>query len=254
MHRHPAWLIAEPEEYDEYDLGPLKTGKEAEVFLVERVAPDGRSCLLAHKRYRPREVRHKGELQELGLQRAANFVNDRAYRQGRTFAKSRDRRAAAKKSTYGRSLLRNDWPDNEFAKLARMAEAGVTVPYPVERTSGGVLMQYIGDRAMAAPRLVNAALDRSGMEQAAALLIENLRRMVGAGVVHADLSVFNMLWWDEVLWIIDVPQAVDVATNINAFDYLHRDLVNVAKWFAPRNVEFDPDELFNDLLSSSFSG
>jgi RIO kinase 1 len=64
------WLIAEPEAYDEYDLGPLKTGKEAEVFLIERVATDGRSCLLAHKRYRPRDVRHKGELQELGLQRA----------------------------------------------------------------------------------------------------------------------------------------------------------------------------------------
>src|SRR5204862_6767663 len=127
-----------------------------------------------------------------------------------------------------------------FAMLARMAEAGVTVPYPVERTSDGVLMQYIGDRATAAPRLVNAALDRSGMEQAAALLIANLRRMAGAGVVHADLSVFNMLWGDEVLWIIDVPQAVDVATNINAFDFLHRDLVNVAKWFAPRHVEFDP--------------
>ena len=51
------WLIADPEPYEEYDLGPLKTGKEAEVFLVERVAPDGRSCLLAHKRYRPRELR-----------------------------------------------------------------------------------------------------------------------------------------------------------------------------------------------------
>ena len=77
------WLIAEPEPYDEYDLGPLKTGKEAEVFLVERVAADGRSCLLAHKRYRPRTVAYKGELQALGFQRAANFVNDRAYRDGR---------------------------------------------------------------------------------------------------------------------------------------------------------------------------
>ena len=72
-----AWLIADPEPYDDYDLGPIKTGKEAEVFLVERVAPDGRSCLLAHKRYRPRSVRYKGELQALGFQRAANFVNDR---------------------------------------------------------------------------------------------------------------------------------------------------------------------------------
>jgi RIO kinase 1 len=64
-----AWLIADPEPYEAYDLGSIKTGKEAEVFLVERVATDGRSCLLAHKRYRPRAVSHKGELQELGFQR-----------------------------------------------------------------------------------------------------------------------------------------------------------------------------------------
>ena len=91
-----AWLIADPEPYDEYDLGPFKTGKEAEVFLVERVARDGRSCLLAHKRYRPRQVTHKGELEALGFQRASKFVNDRAYRDGRSLGNSRDRRAVAK--------------------------------------------------------------------------------------------------------------------------------------------------------------
>ena len=153
-----AWLIAEPEAYDEYDLGPLKTGKEAEVFLVERVTPDGRACLLAHKRYRPRAVTHKGELQELGFQRVANFVNDRAYRDGRTLGNSRDPRAAAKKSRHGKLVLRDDWPDNEFAMLERLADAGVNVPFPVARTADGVLMQYVGDRTMAAPRLVHAGL------------------------------------------------------------------------------------------------
>ena len=124
------WLIAEPEAYDEYDLGPLKTGKEAEVFLVERVATDGRSCLLAHKRYRPRDVRHKGELQELGFQRVANFVNDRAYRDGRTLGNSRDRRAAAKKSRHGKLVLRHDWPDNEFAMLRTARRCGRDRPVP----------------------------------------------------------------------------------------------------------------------------
>jgi RIO kinase 1 len=163
----PAWLIADPDPYEDYDLGPLKTGKEAEVFLVERIAPDGRSCLLAHKRYRPRAVAHKGELQALGFQRVANFVNDRDYRDGRSFAKSRDRRAAAKKSRYGRTLLRSDWPDNEFAMLERLARAGVTAPFPVARTADGVLMQYLGDLTSAAPRLVQAGLDRSRVERAA---------------------------------------------------------------------------------------
>src|SRR5215467_2937286 len=122
-----AWLIADPEPYDEYDLGPLKTGKEAEVFLVERVTPDGRTCLLAHKRYRPRAVAYKGELQALGFQRAASFVNDRPYRNDRTIANSRDRRAAAKKSRHGRAVLQHGWPDNEYTMLQRLAAAGVAV-------------------------------------------------------------------------------------------------------------------------------
>jgi RIO kinase 1 len=248
----PAWLIAEPEPYDEYDLGPLKTGKEAEIFLVERVASDGRRCLLAHKRYRPRSVSSKGELEALGFQRVASFVNDRAYRDDHSIANSRDRRAVAKKTKHGRAVLRNDWPDNEYAMLERLAAAGVTVPHPVARTSEGVLMQYLGNREMAAPRLVHAGLDRAAVDRAASQLVENLHRMVGEGVVHADLSVYNLLWWDDVLWVIDVPQAVDIGTNGEAIDFLHRDLRNVAKWFTARGVEFEPDRLLGDLVATAY--
>jgi RIO kinase 1 len=248
------WLIADPEPFEEFELGSLKTGKEAEVFLVERVAPDGRSCLLAHKRYRPREVSHKGELQQLGFQRAANFVNDREYRDGRSLGNSRDRRAAAKKTRHGKSVLRREWPDNEFDMLQRLTRARVCVPFPVARTTDGLLMQYIGDRSMAAPRLVDARLDRPRIQQAASQLIENLRRMVDAGIVHADLSVFNLLWWEEVLWIIDVPQAVEISANGQAVDFLHRDLVNVGEWFRARGVTFDTDDLFSDLVASAFGG
>ena len=242
-----AWLIADPEPYDDYDLGSIKTGKEAEVFLVERVAPDGRSCLLAHKRYRPRSVRYKGELQALGFQRAANFVNDRGYREGRTIGNSRDRRAAAKKTRHGRAVLGRGWPDNEFAMLERLADAGVTVPLPVARTSDGVLMQYLGDRTQAAPRLVNAGLDREGVG-AGEQLVDNLRLMVDAGVVHADLSVYNLLWWDNRIWVIDVPQAVDIGTNSQALDFLHRDIANVSEWFRTRGVDLDGDALFVELV------
>jgi RIO kinase 1 len=247
----PPWLIDDPEPYDEYDLGPLKTGKEAEVFLVERVAPDGRSCLLAHKRYRPREVGHKGELQELGFQRAANFVNDRVYRDGRTLGNSRDRRAVARKSRHGRAVLRQDWPDNEFVMLERLAGAGVNVPFPVARTPDGILMQYVGDRSTAAPRVVHAGLDRGAVERAASQLIDNLHRMAAEGVVHADLSVFNLLWWHGVLWIIDVPQAIDVGTNDLALDFLHRDLANVAGWFGAKGVAFDAEGIFGELVAAA---
>jgi RIO kinase 1 len=248
----PAWLVAEPEPYDEYDLGPLKTGKEAEIFLVERVASDGRSCLLAHKRYRPRSVSNKGELEALGFQRVASFVNDRAYREDRVIANTRDRRAVAKKSKHGKAVLRQDWPDNEFVMLERLARAGVTVPHPVARTSEGVLMQYLGNRVTAAPRLVHAGLDRPAIERAASQLVENLHRMVAEGIVHADLSVYNLLWWDDALWIIDVPQAVDIGANGHAIDFLHRDLANVAKWFTARGVAFDPDSLLSELVATAY--
>jgi RIO kinase 1 len=248
----PAWLIADPEPFDEYDLGPVKTGKEAEVFLVERVAPDGRRCLLAHKRYRPRTVTRKGELQELGFQRAAGFVNDRAYRDGRAIANSRDRRAAKKKTRHGRDVLRTNWPDHEFAMLERLAHGGVRVPFPVARTADGVLMQYVGDRNQVAPRLVHAHLEPAEIRDAARQLWENLQRMVAAGVVHADLSVYNLLWWGEELWIIDVPQAVDIGANEHAFDFLHRDLTNVAAWFTRQGVDFAADARFGDLVAMSF--
>ena len=109
----PDWLITDPEPYDEYDLGPLKTGKEAEIFLIERTGGGGRSCILAHKRYRPKQVRTKGELEARGFQRANAFVNDHSYRDGRRFAKSRDARAARTMTTYGRKLLAVTWPGDE---------------------------------------------------------------------------------------------------------------------------------------------
>jgi RIO kinase 1 len=250
-HAAPIWLIAEPEDHTEYDLGPLKTGKEAEVFLVERISNEDptRTCLLAHKRYRPRRVTHKGELAFLGFQRASNFVHDQAYRDGQaTTGSSRDRRAMARRSTYGRSLLGQSWPDNELATLERLWHAGVNVPYPVERTTDGFLMQFVGDRTQAAPRLVQARLDRHEAQQAADQLVADLHRMMTEGIVHADLSVYNLLWWHDRLWIIDVPQAVDVATNTQAFDFLHRDLTNVGAWFASKGVPFDADALLVDLM------
>lgn len=250
VHAVPPWLVAEPERYEEYDLGPLKTGKEAEVFLVERVAIDDprRSCLLAHKRYRPRRVTHKGELAALGFQRASNFVHDQQYRVGREIGNSRDQRAVARKSTYGRSVLGRNWPDHELEVLGRLHRAGVTVPYPVERTTDGFLMQYVGDRTKAAPRLVQARLDRAEVSHARDQLIADLHRMMGEGIVHADLSVYNLLWWEDRLWIIDVPQAVEVGANPQAFDFLHRDLTKVGAWFASKGVAFDADAVLVDLL------
>jgi RIO kinase 1 len=249
----PEWLITEDVDYSERDLGNLKSGKEAEVFLVERSYGD-RWCLLAHKRYRPRTVSHKGELEALGFQRGNSFMNDLAYRDGRKFAKSRDQRAAERMTKYGKKLLTGRWTGHELEMMQHAWRAGVNVPYPIGPRDAGLLMQFLGDADRAAPRLAEARLGAAEIARARTQLVENLRLLVGAGFVHADLSAYNLLWWQEEVWLIDFPQTVDVTTNPHALDYLHRDLANVGGWFARHGAEIDVDVLYAELVAIACTG
>ena len=108
-------------------------------------------------------------------------------------------------------------------------EAGVPVPYPVgtdRQTS--VLQQYLGDDDGAAPRLAQARLGPTDAAPTAwEQLVDALRTMTAAGWVHADLSAYNLLWWEEQVWVIDVPQAVDLHASTNGYELLHRDVTNV---------------------------
>ena len=243
----PAWLIEHS--FEERQLGVLKSGKEAEVFLVERVSAQG-SCLLAHKRFRPRYPK-QGELRELGFSKGTIYRHDRVYHQGWAMG-TRDRRAVNQGTRFGHELMGVMWPVNEFAMLQRGWRAGASVPYPVERTEDGLLMEFIGARLQAAPRLVQARLDRAELTSAWTQLIDSLRALTAAKVVHADLSVYNMLWWEGRLVVIDFPQAVDVTMNPAGPDLLHRDLLNVATWFNRHGVSVDPDAVFAELLAEMF--
>jgi RIO kinase 1 len=246
----PAWLTAGSTE-DEV-LGLLKTGKEAEVFIVERRTLDGeQSALLAHKRYRPMNVR-KGEIEALGFSRARTFTNDVRYHEGRRLRYSRDQRAVERMTDYGKRLLAERWPGQELDTLRRAFAAGATVPYPVEFTGDGMLMQLLGDEAGAAPRLVNARLSAAELAGAFAQLREELGALTRAGIVHADLSPFNVLWWQGRLWLIDFPQSVDLLTNPHGFDLLHHDVSTMCAWFARHGVPADGDALFADLLAEAF--
>ena len=246
----PQWFIPDEVDYVERELGRLKSGKEAEVFVVERFYEE-RSCLLAHKRYRPRTVTHKGELEALGFQRSNAFMNDLAYRDGRKFAKSWDQRVAERMTKYGKKLLTGRWTGHELDMMQHAWNVGVNVPYPVGPRGDGLLMQFLGDEERAAPRLAEARLSRTEIARARARLEENLRLLVGAGYVHADLSAYNLLWWEDELWLIDFPQAVDVTTNPHAFDYLYRDVTNVGSWFARQGENIDIDTLYAELVASA---
>jgi RIO kinase 1 len=243
----PEWLIPDDVEYTETELGTLKSGKEAEVSLIERTDGD-RSILLAHKRYRPRTVTTKGELAALGFQRANTFMNDSTYRDGRKFAKSRDQRASERMTNYGKSLLTKRWTGHELDIMTRAWAAGVNVPYPVGPRGDGLLMEFIGDDTGAAPRLADTRLQPSERERALEQVVENLRLLVGAGFVHSDLSAFNLLWWQDQVWLIDFPQAVDMTQNPHALDYLLRDVTNIGTWFARQGVSVDTDSLYTDLV------
>jgi RIO kinase 1 len=249
VHRPPPdWLIADS--YEERRVGLLKSGKEAEVFLVERSTDGGRRCLLAHKRYRPRHPR-KGELRELGFSKGTTYRSDKVYRQG-WFLPTRDRRAVETGTHHGQEVRAALWPINELTMLRRAWDAGASVPYPIDFLDDGVLMEYLGDESEAAPRLVDARLDRSGLEAAWRQLVQSLRCLAQAHIVHADLSVYNLLWWHGRLVVIDFPQAVDATTNPAAPDLLHRDVANVGTWFARRGVAVDVDSTFAVLVGELF--
>lgn len=244
----PAWLVEEP--YVDIDLGVLKTGKEAQIDLVERQSAQTQdSCLLAIKRYLPRKVENKGELEALGVQRSSAFRHDVEYREGRQFRKSRDRRAVERMSSHGKALLQQRWTSHEFDVMRELWQAGVAVPYPVSFGDERLALEYIGARDGAAPQLSAARLPPDALASAATQVVDGLATITAAGWAHGDLSAYNLLWWHDRVVFIDFPQAVDIAANPQGIDFLHRDVMNVAQWFTRSGCVLDGEEIFAELLA-----
>ncbi len=251
--RPPDWLIPAP--YDDVDLGVLRTGKEAQINLVERSPllvpgqPARPSILLAQKRYMPRHVKNKGQLEAMGVQKASTFRNDAAYREGRQFRKTRDRRAVERMSAHGKRLLQSRWTGHEHDVMAVLWAKGLRTPYPVAYGDDVFLMEYVGDREGAAPHLARARLDAGQLASAYEQLVDGLFVMTAAGWVHGDLSAFNLLWWNDELWFIDLPQAMELAANPQGLNFVHRDVMNVTAWFGQRGLDVDGEALFAELLA-----
>ena len=234
------------ESYEDHPIGTLKSGKEAEIFLVERRFTSG-SRLLAHKRYRPRYP-VKGQLRAEGFSNSTAYRGDAIYRTGWVL-RTRDKRAVESGTRYGHEVVGRMWPMQEWSMLRRAWKAGVSVPYPVEQTDHGLLMEFIGDETQAAPKLAQAKLTATDLVSAWEQLADSLRALTKAGLVHADLSAYNLLWWDARLTVIDLPQAVEFTTNPDAYELLHRDLSNVGDWFTRHGVAVDAEALYAELLA-----
>jgi len=228
---HPKWLVTNLSAVD-YELGVLKTGKEADVFLVRRCVPGtDRSCLLAAKRYR--DAAHR------------QFHRDAGYLEGRRVRESRVNRAVAQRSDFGRQAIAGQWASAEFNALVRLHNARVPVPYPVQILGTEVLLEFIGDAdGTGAPRLAET---RPGPAELASLwdqLVEAMTSLASAGFAHGDLSPYNLLVHHGRLVMIDLPQVVDVISHPNGRGFLDRDAKNVATWFARAgHPDADPEAL-----------
>ncbi|WP_402466299.1 serine protein kinase RIO [Isoptericola aurantiacus] len=241
----PAWVVTAAAALDT-ELGVLKTGKEADVHLLERAVPDdpGQRVLLAAKRYRDPEHRQ--------------FHRDGTYTDGRRSRRSRDQRAAEdRRSAWGRGVRATQWADAEFSALATLWDAGAPVPYPVQIDGTELLLEFVGTpdddgTPVAAPRLAGC---RPGPDLLADWF-DQLRTAMGVlarlGWAHGDLSPYNVLADGARLVIIDLPQVVDLVANPAGAQLLHRDCRNLCAWFAARGLEVDADELFADVFAQAW--
>lgn len=194
-------------------LRPLMSGKEAAVYVV-RCGEELR-CAKVYKEANKRSFRQAAE-----------------YQEGRKVRNSRQARAMAKGSKYGRKEQEDAWQNAEVAALFRLANAGVRVPKPYDFLDGVLLMEMIADEdGDAAPRLNDVEMEADVARDFHAFLIRQIAMMLCAGLVHGDLSEFNVLVGPDGPVIIDLPQAVDAAGNNHAFRMLERDVGNMAAYF-----------------------
>jgi RIO kinase 1 len=237
-------------------LARVKGGKEANVYLCTGPADSGPSeplprhngrgevgvlnpPLLAAKVYRPRMFR--------------NLRNDALYRQGRDVmvvgGKAAGKqasviaRAIRNKSSFGMEAAHTSWLMHEYMALDRLYRAGAAVPRPWGGNENAILMDMVGDERVAAPTLSSVSLNRHQARRLLDEVLRNVELMLQNDLIHADLSAYNILYWNGRITLIDFPQVVHPSTNPDARWILQRDLTRVSEYFAVRGAECNPATL-----------
>ncbi len=206
-------------------LSRLMSGKEADVFTV-RVGDEVR-CAKVYKEAHKRSFKKAVE-----------------YQEGRKVRNSRRARAIEKGSKFGRDQQEEVWQNAEVDALYRLAAAGVRVPEPYGVFDGVLVMELVIDAdGQPAPRLNNVTLEAEEAREHHRLMMRNVARMLCAGLIHGDLSEFNVLVDADGPVVIDLPQAVDAAANNNAQRMLDRDIRNMTQYYG----QYAPE-----LLASNF--
>ena len=191
-------------------IRPLKSGKEASVYVVR--CGDQLRCAKVYKDLRQRSFQHRAQ-----------------YQEGRKVRGSRAARAIGKSTRYGRREAETAWKNAEVDALYLLSNAGVRVPHPHGFFNGVLLMEMVLDAdGHAAPRLGEVELSAEQARAHHAFLVRQVVLMLCAGLIHGDLSEYNVLVSPEGPVIIDLPQAVNAAGNNAALAMLERDLGNIA--------------------------
>ncbi len=195
-------------------LRPLMSGKEAQIYLV--ISGGERRVAKVYKEAQDRSFKQRAE-----------------YTEGRKSRNSRDARAMAKHSRHGKAQDEAAWRSAEVNAIYRLSSAGVRVPTPYHFVDGVLVMELVTDaHGDPAPRLGDLQFEAAGAREVYEHLITQVVRMLCAGVVHGDLSEFNVLMGADGPVIIDFPQAVDPASNASARKLLIRDVDNLHRFVA----------------------
>lgn len=211
------------------DPRELKSGKEAVVFQVFF-----KGKKLALKVYKPREDRA--------------FQNDIIYVEGKYFRNPTERKAVLKRTKSGKSVIHKYWVRREFFLLNKVKKLGATVPEVLSYTKDSILMEFIGDEEIA-PRLIDVELTIDEAKKVFNQICADLKIFLDCGIIHSDLSAYNILWWEEKAFIIDLPQAIDIRENPNKELLLERDLDNLIKYFS-KYFEINKEKVKSDFLLS----
>lgn len=246
--RHEAgWLLSSLKQFYDDKLicdvqAQVKGGKEANVYRC-RATNGFETELVAAKVYRPRKFR--------------NLRNDRLYREGRDIitadgrpVKNSDTRvmkALNKKSDFGVQVQHTSWLMYEFTTLQNLHANGANVPKPYAAAENALLMGYVGDENGAAPTLIEVALEMGEAQRLYHDVLRNIEILLAQGVIHGDLSAYNILYWNGEITLIDFPQVVGVLQNPHARDIFGRDVQRVCDYFARCGVALNPDRTATNL-------
>lgn len=220
----------------------VKGGKEASVYRCAAHESVGQPFLAA-KVYRPRKFRQ--------------LRNDQMYREGRGILstdnhivkKTEDRimRAMSKKSSFGKQVQHSSWLMHEFSTLKKLYAAGAAVPQPYAVSDNAILMAYCGDSDLPAPTLNTVLLEEEEAEPLFQEVMRNLQLMLEHGIIHGDLSAYNLLYWEGSIMLIDFPQVTDLEHNSNAASILKRDVQRICEYFRTQGADHDHETIFREL-------